>query len=430
MSCENANGGDQEVHVRPQSHSRVSRRRRQGKPNGKDGGSDDPDDGLAGVYGQRAGNSSHSGTGTKASPLYGFKSSLRIDWLTDVQAENLRWLWPGRFALGKYCLIGGESELGKSTLLDTIAALITRGLPWPDGRGNAPQGSVIILSAEDDIADTIKPRIMAAGGDPDKVFVIRGKADAKGKATFNLQQDLSDLEQLIRHLGDVRLVILDPIASYFGGGKDSHKNTDTRMVLEPLLVTAADIGVCVIGLTHTPKGSDNVKRKDRFQGSTAFQAAARVAYLVEAILGDDDEDTGQRVFAKAKNNLAQDTQGIGYHIEGADVECDGIVIKDVARIVWDGPLVWVPSIKCNSKLNDAKAFLRKVLAEGDLPVKQIYAAAKAEGISSATLERAKAIVAVSSRRPDDGVPCWRLVADDDTAQTTDDDETSHHHQGS
>src|SRR5262249_39274892 len=82
----------------------------------------------------------------------------------DVQAEPITWLWPGRIARGKLSLIAGDPGLGKSVLTTALASVVSRGSKWPDGTACEP-GSVIFLSAEDDLADTIRPRLDAAGAD-------------------------------------------------------------------------------------------------------------------------------------------------------------------------------------------------------------------------------------------------------------------------
>ena len=90
-------------------------------------------------------------------------------------------------------------------------------------------GSVIILSAEDGAEDTIKPRVLAAGGDASKVHVITATRDAEDRvSSFTLQSDLQELEAMIEELGDVRLIIIDPISSYLGEHVDGHSNTDIR----------------------------------------------------------------------------------------------------------------------------------------------------------------------------------------------------------
>jgi putative DNA primase/helicase len=114
-------------------------------------------------------------------------------------------------------LVAGEGGLGKSMLLAWIAAAVSRGKEWPCGEGQSRRGSVIILSAEDDAADTIVPRLMAADADCTKVHILETiRKDDEGHRTFNLQLDLPELEKTIDRLDDVRLVIIDPITSYLG----------------------------------------------------------------------------------------------------------------------------------------------------------------------------------------------------------------------
>ena len=136
--------------------------------------------------------------------------------MADVQPERIEWLWPGRIAIGKQTLIGGEPGLGKSQITAALAAAVTTGL-WPCDEGRAPKGSVLILSAEDDAADTIRPRLDAAGADPYAVRLISAvvQSDGKGRRTFNLQADLSLLETAIKSIGDVRLVIIDPVITRY-----------------------------------------------------------------------------------------------------------------------------------------------------------------------------------------------------------------------
>jgi putative DNA primase/helicase len=132
----------------------------------------------------------------------------------DVNPEPIEWLWPGRVALGKLTLVAGEAGLGKSQVSIAMVASVTTGGELPCKEGCAPQGKVVILSAEDGMADTIVPRLMAAGANREHVQIISAVKDPAGRRGFNLSADLELLEQEIGRLGDVRLVIIDPISSY------------------------------------------------------------------------------------------------------------------------------------------------------------------------------------------------------------------------
>lgn len=94
--------------------------------------------------------------------------------LHSVAPRPVEWLWPGRVPLGKVTILSGDPNLGKSFLTLDLAARVSAGLPWPDGTGPAARGSVILLSAEDDVADTLVPRLVAAGADLSRVVAITG----------------------------------------------------------------------------------------------------------------------------------------------------------------------------------------------------------------------------------------------------------------
>jgi RecA-family ATPase len=192
----------------------------------------------------------------------------------DIAPEKIEWVWPGRLALGKHICIAGEPGTGKSQLLIAIVGTVTTGGNWPCGEGRAPIGNVIILSAEDGAADTIVPRLLAAGADLSRVHVVSAVRNAdESRRSLNLQNDLDLLERKIGEIGDVALVGVDPVSSYLGK-TDSHKNSEVRGVLEPLSEMAERTRVAVLSVTHfskagannTTKGVTPLYREHRFHG--------------------------------------------------------------------------------------------------------------------------------------------------------------------
>src|SRR5262249_14191591 len=208
----------------------------------------------------------------------------------DITPEPVEWLWPGRVALGKLTLIGGEPGLGKSQVAIAMAAAITTGGELPCREGRELKGKVVILSAEDGVADIIVPRLMAAGADREHVQIIRAVKDP-GRRGFNLGADLDLLEKEIARLGDVRLVIIDPISSYLGSKVDSPVKASVPGVREPVSEMAARLRIAFVAITHQPKGTGTAAIH-RFIGSVAFVAAARSAHLVIS----DPEDKDRRLF--------------------------------------------------------------------------------------------------------------------------------------
>jgi AAA domain/Domain of unknown function (DUF3854) len=143
--------------------------------------------------------------------------------LADVSAETVEWLWERRIPLGKITVLDGDPDNGKSVLTTDLAARVTTGRPMPYGFGKTfPQAGVVILSAEDGVGDTIRPRFDAAGGDPTKVIIL-GNDDP-----FGLPEDLPKLGRAIERVG-AKLVIVDPIMAFLG--ENINSNSDMTLAI-------------------------------------------------------------------------------------------------------------------------------------------------------------------------------------------------------
>jgi putative DNA primase/helicase len=230
-----------------------------------------------------------------------------------IEPHPIKWIWRGRIALGKITVIGGDPGLGKSQLVLHCAAVTTVGGEWPCREGNAPVGSVIIISAEDSAEDTIIPRLMAYGANRDKIKIIDGVHTKEGRRTFSLIKDLGKLEAEIEKIGDVVLIVIDPITVFVGGSS----NTAVRRVLAPLSEMAERMGVAVVAVTHSAKAKSK-KAIFAFLDSVAFVAAARLAFLVLK----DNADPGRLLLLQAKNNLSKAAEGLAFRLEPAQVGPD------------------------------------------------------------------------------------------------------------
>jgi RecA-family ATPase len=327
---------------------------------------------------------------------------------SEVGLEPVEWLWQGRIAKGKHTCIAGEPGTGKSQLSTFITATVTMGGLWPCGEGRSPQGSVIILSAEDGTADTIAPRLHAAQADLGRVQIIKAVMDGDERRTFNLQHDLALLEAECNRIGDVLLIIIDPVSSYLGK-TDSHKNAEVRGVLEPIGEFAERMGVAVLSITHFSKAGvgSATKALHRFIGSIAFVGAPRIAMAVI-------EEDGRRLLLHAKNNLAPAPKGLAYKIEEALV---GPRMIASSRVTWDHEHIDLSADEVMQKdrgwkspeRDSAAKFLEELLCGGPMKQVEIEEAVQGSFHSPRTIRRAAEQLGVTKKK--DGMTggwLWRL----------------------
>ncbi len=132
--------------------------------------------------------------------------------LSEVEPESVEWLWPGRIPKGKLSLIEGDQGTGKSALTIDLTARVSVGGELPDGMRCEATG-VVLVSAEDDPADTIRPRLDAAGADPSKVLALGFVSDAEGQERLlSLPSNVPLVEYCIERVS-AGLVVIDPLVA-------------------------------------------------------------------------------------------------------------------------------------------------------------------------------------------------------------------------
>ena len=336
---------------------------------------------------------------------------LATDDAKDLEMCGVEWLWPGRFALGKFGLIAGLPDMGKGQIAAFIAAAVTASIALPCEEGKTTQGNVIWFNAEDGLQDTVIPRLVAAGADLKRIRFVNGtRVDGKDR-TFNLVTDLPLLRKAIHEMGNVALVIIDPVSAYLGVGKvDGRSVTDVRGVLTPLKDMAEELHVAVIGIAHFNKKDDVKSALLRVSDSLAYVAAACHVYAVV----DDPEDKDRKLFVKAKNNLARDTKalryGFGVETVGHDPKL-GVDIK-APFIVWHPQHLEITANEAmqgaegKTRQREAKEFLLERLRGGPANSDDLIDEAKQEGIAVATLRRAKKELGIKSRRQGGSKGAW------------------------
>lgn len=316
-------------------------------------------------------------------------------YLSAVEPERLRWLSRGRLAAGKLTILDGDPGLGKSTLLADWAARVSRGQPLPDGDACPPRG-VVLLSAEDGVADTIRPRFEAAGGDLDRVLVLQTVPDAVSPTGAGrlptIPDDLHRLEEAIAD-ADAALLILDPLMAYLGDHTNAHRDQDVRRALAPVAQLAERTGVAVVLVRHLNK-AQNTQALYRGGGSIGIIGAARCGLLVAV----DPDDPERRILAPTKSNLDRPPAALAFRL----VAMPG---TDVARVEWIGQtghtaaaLLAAPDDEARSERDEAKAWLHDALATGPVAAKEIRDRARQDDIARRTLDRAKAALGVQATR--------------------------------
>jgi len=320
----------------------------------------------------------------------------KLKCFAQIQPKSLRWVWRNRIPAAKLSLLVGDPDKGKSLITLDITARITTGTPFPDG-APSERGSVIILSAEDDSEDTIRPRLDAAGADASRVHWLEavrvmlrdGKHAERG---FSLDSDIDALYDAIKQTPDVRLIVIDPISAYLGT-VESHRNAEVRRLLSPLAGFTARTGVAVLGVTHFRKSSGPAIH--RSIDSIAFAAAARAVWGV----AEDTDDPAMRVMVRVKGNLCHDPGGLAYRIE---------VALDIPRIAWepgavnlraDDVLGGLDSRADRSERRAAEAWLKDFLADGPKAKSQVERQSKQAGLAPATVRRAAVALRIKKQKP-------------------------------
>ncbi len=304
---------------------------------------------------------------------------LKLTSMADVVAVPVAWLWNGRLPLGKLAVVAGDPGLGKSYLTLLMAAIVSRGDEWPDGE-RATTGNVIIVSAEDDAADTIRPRLDRLGADVARITMIDGVlGDGAAYARpFSLRMHVDLLREAIIATHAV-MVIIDPLNAFLGS-IDSHKAAEVRGVLSPLAHIAAETHAALVAVHHLNKGT-SPNALYRASGSLDFVAAARIVHGV----APDPDIEGRRLLVPVKCNIAAMPAGIGFSINDEGVTFDDLpVVLDAATAFTTRNI----DHEERSERQMAREFLCGELAAGPVAAVTLLKTAGGYGYSRATVRRA------------------------------------------
>lgn len=321
-------------------------------------------------------------------------AELDMQPLSEVHPEEIAWLWDPYIPLKKLTLVEGDPSSGKTYLLLAIAAAVTSGhaLPTQEGTVGKPNqdqtGNVLYITAEDGIADTIRPRAEKVGADLTRLYVPRNPQ------SFSLA-DPAILSNAMRRYTP-RLVVLDPLQAFLGADIDMHRANEVRPLMTTLLALAIEHTCAIVAIRHWTKAPGG-RAKHRGQGNVDFTAAARSAVSV----GESPEDDSLRIMAHAKSSLKQSGVSIVFSIHD-----DGLQWCGTSMLTADELSAAQPERHKKQRQN-AMEWLRDYLREGPQPSTIVIEAARSVGINEKALRRAKEYLGVLASK-DIKIWYWRL----------------------
>ena len=307
------------------------------------------------------------------------KTELKMIKMSDVQSQTVDWLWYPFIPYGKLTIIQGDPGDGKTTLILNIAARLSKGEGLDNDMKVTEPVNIIYQTAEDGLADTVKPRLELAEAVCERIMVI----DETEKSLSMIDERL---ETAIKQTG-ARVLILDPIQAYLGGTMDMNRANEARDMTKRLSLLAEKYKCAILLIGHMNKAGGN-KAAYRGMGSIDFFAVARSVLLVGRIEGEPD----LRAVVQIKNNLAAFGHSKAFRLTETGFEWIGDY-----EITADEVLGGIaPKV---NKLEQAKKMLRE-LAETSTSVQssEIFDMAEDLNISKRTLENAKKELGIKARR--------------------------------
>lgn len=319
----------------------------------------------------------------------------------DVTPLAVEWAWRHRIPTGTLTLLAGPGGIGKGALYVDLVARLTRG--DLDGDLEGRPSPVLILTAEERVADTIRPRLDAARADLDLVRVLTMR-DGDLDRDAVLPNDLPALRDALEATR-ARLIVVDPLNGHLADTIDSHKDAPLRRALGPLTRLAGDTGAAILGLAHVNKSAGDAV--SRVLGSVGYVNAARAVLIVGT--PPDQPDGSERVVALPKSNLAPSVSSLRFRLEGRQVpgvKPDGSPgILDVVGVTWLGESSataddLLSSTEDRTLTAEAVDFLRDCLADGPRSRQDIRRDGFRLGLTDKALRRARESLGVVVERDD------------------------------
>ena len=313
-------------------------------------------------------------------------NQLKIIVMDTIEREEIKWLWKPYIPYGKITIVQGDPGEGKTSLILKLASELSLGRCFGEDELREPI-NIIYQTAEDGLADTVKPRLEDSGADCKRIMVIDDSEDS-------LSMNDVRIEAAIRTTG-AKLLILDPLQAYLGDKVDMNRANETRDITKRLGTIAEKTGCAVVLIGHMNKGS-GAKAAYRGIGSIDFFAIARSVLLVARV----PENSNIRALAQIKNNLEKEGSTVAFEIKDNIFNWVGEYDISIEELL--------SGFSQGNKSLKAESFLKDLLTEEDsYPASEIFAKGKILGISKRTLENSKQELGIKSIRVGTGWH-WKL----------------------
>jgi putative DNA primase/helicase len=306
--------------------------------------------------------------------------------IDQFERRNIEWLWCPFLPLGMITLMIGDKAVGKSSVALDVAARISKGAAWPrfgnDDEEKAPHGSVIILCKENDISRIIRPRLEAAGADLSRIHTLGYAVPDDPKLLDPLERldtTVSELQRLVEKIGDVKLIVVDPLTDYLGK-IDMNSDSAVRTLLTPLGRLASRYDLAILNILHVNKKVD-LPGRYRALGSVGFRNVAQSTLLVAK---NDEVMPGERLLVQEAANLVAVTRAVSFSMH---------TVGRYHRVDWgrdwqDVDVDELMADKRKSKKGKAAKLLQQWLADGPLEVDEVKRRAKKHDIGWRTMNEA------------------------------------------
>lgn len=331
-----------------------------------------------------------------------------VTWADKIPPERALWGWVdhdghGRIPMGSLSIAAGRESTGKSSFGMWLAAHVSKGELRGEWWGQPHR--VLYAAVEDSWGFTLVPRLIAAGADLSRV----GRVDVKQSRldalhAISLPSDFTALERTIRATG-AKLLILDPLLSMIDGSIDTHRNRDTRTVLDPLVALAERTGVMILGIAHFNKSTSG-DAAQLITGSAAFKDVPRAVFGFA-------RDADGRVMTQVKNSLGMDgpdLPSLDYKLVNTPVDLDDggrpvdmAAFKFVGRSARTVEQVLATSggsLSDREERGEAADWLYDHLVGkgGEAQANDIYKAGRVDGYSQDVLKSAKTKLKIKSEK--------------------------------